>query len=149
MLINAELSIGERTGAEFAEGAVKYNSPIKLVKDVTIRARSMTGGQWSALVEHQFQAGRVGTPLRFTEIMYNPLGGGEYEFVELHNTGDSEISLGWYRLEGINFTFDGDAKIGPGQYIVLASGDDPAAFNLSYPGLQIYGWYEGSLSNSG
>ena len=149
MLINAELSIGERTGAEFAEDAVKYGSPIKLVKDVTIRARSMNGGQWSALVEHQFQAGRVGTPLRFTEIMYNPLGGGEYEFVELHNSGDSEVSLGWYRLEGVNFTFDGDAKIGPGQYIVLASGDDPAAFNLRYPGLQVYGWYEGSLSNSG
>ena len=149
MLINAELSIGERTGAEFAENAIKYDSPIKLVKDVTIRARSMSGGQWSALVEHQFQAGRVGTPLRFTEIMYNPLGGGEYEFVELHNSGNSEISLGWYRLEGINFTFDGDAKIGPGQYIVLASGDDPAAFTLRYPGLQVYGWYDGSLSNSG
>ena len=149
MLINAELSIGERTGAEFAESAVKYDSPIKLLKDVNIRARSMTGGQWSALVEHQFQVGRVGTPLRFTEIMYNPLGGGEYEFVELHNSGDSEISLGWYRLEGINFTFDGGSKIGPGQYIVLASGDDPAAFNLRYPELQVYGWYEGSLSNSG
>ena len=120
MLINAELSIGKRSGAEFAKSAIKYDSPINLKKDITIRARSMTDGQWSALVEHQFQAGRVGTPLRFTEIMYNPLGGGEYEFVELHNSGDSQISLGWYKLEGINFTFDGNAKIGPGQYIVLA-----------------------------
>ena len=149
MLINAELSIGKRSGAEFAESAIKYDSPINLKKDITIRARSMTDGQWSALVEHQFQAGRVGTPLRFTEIMYNPLGGGEYEFVELHNCGDSEVSLGWYKLEGINFTFDGNAKIGPGQYIVLASADDPKAFNLRYPEVQVYGWYEGNLSNSG
>ncbi|MEC9331681.1 MAG: lamin tail domain-containing protein [Verrucomicrobiota bacterium] len=149
MLINAELSIGKRSGAEFAESAIKYDSPINLNKDITIRARSMTDGQWSALVEHQFQAGRVGTPLRFTEIMYNPLGGGEYEFVELHNSGDSEVSLGWYKLEGINFTFDGNAKIGPGQYIVLASADDPKAFNLRYPEVQVYGWYEGNLSNSG
>ncbi len=149
MLINAELSIGKRSGAEFAESAIKYDSPINLNKDITIRARSMTDGQWSALVEYQFQAGRVGTPLRFTEIMYNPLGGGEYEFVELHNSGDSEVSLGWYKLEGINFTFDGNAKIGPGQYIVLASADDPKAFNLRYPEVQVYGWYEGNLSNSG
>ena len=149
MLINTELSIGKRSGAEFAESAIKYDSPINLNKDITIRARSMTDGQWSALVEHQFQAGRVGTPLRFTEIMYNPLGGGEYEFVELHNSGDSEVSLGWYKLEGINFTFDGNAKIGPGQYIVLASADDPKAFNLRYPEVQVYGWYEGNLSNSG
>ena len=149
MLINAELSIGKRTGAEFAEGAIKYDSPIKLVKDTTIRARSMSGGQWSALVEHRFQTGRAGTPIRFTEIMYNPPGGSEYEFVELFNSGESEISLGWHRLEGVNFTFDGDAKIGPGQYIVLASGDDPGSFRLRYPGLQIYGWYDGNLSNSG
>ena len=30
MLINAELSIGKRSGAEFAESAIKYDSPINL-----------------------------------------------------------------------------------------------------------------------
>ena len=149
MLINAEMSIGKRTGAEFAEGAIKYESPIKLTKDSVVRARTMDGGQWSALVEHQFQSGRAGTPLRLTEIMYNPPGGSEYEFVELHNSGDSEVPLGWYRFDGIDYTFDGDATIAPGQYIVLASDDDPDAFKLRYPGLPVYGWYKGSLSNGG
>ncbi|MBT4901553.1 MAG: hypothetical protein HON54_06560, partial [Verrucomicrobia bacterium] len=72
MLINAELSIGERSGAEIADGVLKYTSPVKLTGDTTIRTRTMYNGQWSALVEYSFQAGRAGTPLRFTEIMYNP-----------------------------------------------------------------------------
>ena len=125
MLINAEMSIGKRTGAEFAKGAIKYESPIKLTKDSVVRARTMDGGQWAALVEHQFQSGRAGTPLRLTEIMYNPPGGSEYEFVELHNSGDSEVPLGWYQFDGIAYTFDGDATIAPGRYIVLASTTTP------------------------
>ena len=149
MLINAELTIGKRTGAEFAKGAIKYESPIKLTKDTVVRARTMDGGQWSALVEHRFQSGRAGTPLRFTEIMYNPPGGSEYEFVELHNSGDSEVSLGWFRFDGIDFTFDAGATIASGRHIVLASDDDPDAFKLRYPGLPVYGWYKDSLSNSG
>ena len=149
MLINAELSLGQRTGAEIAEGVLKYTSPIRVSGDTTIRARTMHNGQWSALVGHSFQAGRAGTPLRFTEIMYNPPGGSEYEFVELHNSGTFEESLGWHRFDGIDFTFPGDAVIGPGEYLVLASDNDPDAFKLRYPGLAVHGWYQGSLSNNG
>ena len=105
MLINAELSIGERSGAEIADGVLKYTSPVKLTGDTTIRTRTMHNGQWSALVEHSFQAGRAGTPLRFTEIMYNPPGGSEYEFVELHNSGTFDVSLEWHRFDGIDFHF--------------------------------------------
>ena len=149
MLINAELSIGERSGAEIADGVLKYTSPVKLTGDTTIRTRTMYNGQWSALVEHSFQAGRAGTPLRFTEIMYNPPGGSEYEFVELHNSGTFDVSLGWHRFDGIDFTFAGDAVIGPGEFLVLASDNDPDAFKLRYPGLAVDGWYRGSLSNNG
>ncbi|MBL4640795.1 MAG: lamin tail domain-containing protein, partial [Verrucomicrobiales bacterium] len=149
MLINAELSLGQRSGAEVADGVLKYTSPIRLTADTTVRARSMHNGQWSALVEHSFQAGRAGSPLRFTEIMYNPSGGGEYEFVELHNSGTFDVSLGWHRFDGIDFTFAGDAVIGPGEFLVLASDNDPDAFKLRYPGLAVTGWYRGSLSNNG
>ena len=134
MLINAELSLGQRSGAEVADGVLKYTSPIRLTADTTVRARSMHNGQWSALVEHSFQAGRAGSPLRFTEIMYNPPGGSEYEFVELHNSGTFDVPLGWHRFDGIDFTFDGDAVIGPGEFLVLASDNDPDAFKLRYPG---------------
>ncbi len=149
MLINAELSLGQRTGAEIADGVLKYNSPIRLSADAMIRTRTMHNGQWSALVGHSFQAGRAGSPLRFTEIMYNPPGGSEYEFVELHNSGSFDVSLGWHRFDGIDFTFPGDAVIGPGEYLVLASDNDPDAFKLRYPGLAVNGWYRGSLSNNG
>jgi hypothetical protein len=120
-----------------------------LTRDTTIRARSMFNGQWSALVEHSFQAGRAGSPLRFTEVMYNPPGGSEYEFVELHNSGTFDVPLGWHRFDGIDFTFPGDALIGPGEFLVLASDNDPDAFKVRYPGLTVNGWYRGSLSNSG
>ena len=149
MLINAELSLGQRSGAEVADGVLKYTSPIRLTADTTVRARSMHNGQWSALVEHSFQAGRAGSPLRFTEIMYNPPGGSEYEFVELHNSGTFDVPLGWHRFDGIDFTFAGDAVIGPGEFLVLASDNDPDAFKLRYPGLAVTGWYRGSLSNNG
>ena len=149
MLINAELSLGQRSGAEVADGVVLYAEPIKLTRDTTIRARSMFNGQWSALVEHSFQAGRAGSPLRFTEVMYNPPGGSEYEFVELHNSGTFDVPLGWHRFDGIDFTFPGDALIGPGEFLVLASDNDPDAFKVRYPGLTVNGWYRGSLSNSG
>ena len=149
MLINAELSLGQRSGAEVADGVLKYTSPIRLTADTTVRARSMHNGQWSALVEHSFQAGRAGSPLRFTEIMYNPPGGSEYEFVELHNSGTFDVPLGWHRFDGIDFTFDGDAVIGPGEFLVLASDNDPDAFKLRYPGSAVAGWFRGSLSNNG
>ena len=149
MLINAELSLGQRSGAEIADGVLKYASPINLTSDTTILTRTMHNGQWSALVEHSFQAGRAGSPLRFTEIMYNPPGGSEYEFVELNNSGISEVPLGWHRFDGIDFTFAGDAVIGPGEFLVLASGKDPDAFKLRYPGLTVAGWFQGTLSNNG
>ena len=149
MLINAELSLGQRTGAEVAEGVLKYKDPLIISGDTTILARTMHNGEWSALVERSFQAGHAGSPLRFTEIMYNPPGGSEYEFVELYNSGSFDVSLGWHRFDGIDFTFSGDAVIGPGEYIVLASDNDPDAFNLRYPGLDVYGWYRGTLLNNG
>ncbi|GIT12796.1 MAG: hypothetical protein CM1200mP34_2020 [Verrucomicrobiales bacterium] len=39
--------------------------------------------------------------------------------------------------------------MGPGEYLVLASDNDPDAFKLRYPGLAVHGWYQGSLSNNG
>ena len=145
MLINAEMSIGKRTGAEFAEDAIEYESPIKLTKDSIVRAHD--GRRPVGALVGMFSPVAPGL-LRLTEIMYNPPGGSEYEFVELHN-GGVEVPLGWYRFDGIDYTFDGDATIAPGQYIVLASDDDPDAFKLRYPGLPVYGWYKGSLSNGG
>ena len=34
-----------------------------------------------------------GLPLRFTELMYNPVGGDPYEYLELQNTGDVPVDV--------------------------------------------------------
>ncbi|GIT12797.1 MAG: hypothetical protein CM1200mP34_2030 [Verrucomicrobiales bacterium] len=60
MLINAELSLGQRTGAEIAEGVLKYTSPIRVSGDTTIRARTMHNGQWSAWSGIRFRPGVPG-----------------------------------------------------------------------------------------
>ena len=38
-------------------------------------------GTWSALSAGNFIVGSLGVPLRISELMYNPVGGANYEFV--------------------------------------------------------------------
>lgn len=86
--------------------------------------------------------------LLITEIMYNPSGGQEYEFIELKNTGDSSLPLGGAAfVAGIAFTFPASASLGPGSLAVLVQ--DPAAFTARYPGTPIAGVYSGRLDNAG
>ena len=78
--------------------------------------------------------------LRFSEIMYHPLGESDeeeelgftendFEYIELHNATDRPIDLtGWYFTEGIelNFPLAGGPVLAPGEYGVIAA--NPAAF---------------------
>ncbi len=43
--------------------------------------------------------------MRVTEIMYNPQGGDAFEFIEFQNTGDSELNLSGFSMDGISFRF--------------------------------------------
>ena len=59
--------------------------------------------------------------LRITEIMYNPLGGSDYEYIELKNIGDSDINLnGVQFVNGIEYEF-GDVSLMPNETVVLVS----------------------------
>ena len=69
--------------------------------------------------------------------------------MELLNTSDVETDLRWFKFKGIDFTFGMENLIGPRKRIVLASTANPAAFARRYPSLQVYGWFGGSLANSG
>jgi hypothetical protein len=90
--------------------------------------------------------------LRITEIMYNPVGAGGVEFLELRNFGAAPVNLSGAYFEdstpfSSQFTF-GDLTLQPGQYCVVTN--DIAAFNTLYgPGITIAGQYTGSLSNDG
>ncbi len=85
--------------------------------------------------------------LRITEIMYNPAGGDDYEFIELSNIGDTAIDLSGASFEGIEFTFGFGAPLAPGDFIVLVYNE--AAFSERYPSVPVAGVYDGNLANRG
>jgi hypothetical protein len=88
--------------------------------------------------------------LVITEIMYNPIGGDAYEYVELANIGAVTLDLTALRFSaGITFTF-GPTLLGPGERIVVAR--DPVSFAARYgtKGIRLAdGAFTGKLDNGG
>lgn len=135
------------TGA-VASTANRYDAPLTLTTTTLIKARVLKGDTWSALNEARFQMDETAGHVQITEIMYNPPGGDDYEFIELKNTGEGEVNLAGMSFEGIRFTFPAHAaSLPPGEFMVLVR--NPAAFARRYPGVAIAGVYEGQLSNKG
>jgi hypothetical protein len=132
--------------------AVVYNGPVTLNENATVKARVMTGTDqptWSALQQADFNVVEQDYKLRLTEVMYNPLEGDDYEFIELKNMGHNFIALAIAAVsEGVTFIFPTDTlPLAPGQTAVLVS--NAAAFARRYPGVPISGVYDGHLSNKG
>jgi hypothetical protein len=135
-----------------------YGSAIALTQSTQVKARVLNGGVWSALTEATFVLDAE-SPLRVTEIMYNPadpVSGTEtnystadFEFIELLNTGTQTVGLaGTVFSEGIVFDFtDGDmSTLDPGEYVVLVSNYE--AFTNRYTnwaGINIAGEYHGQF----
>ncbi len=137
------------TGA-VAPGARPYNAPLVLTATTLLKARSRSdGGTWSALNEATFKVVEQRSRIAITEIMYNPLGGSDYEFIELKNVGAGPLNLaGMYFEDSIRYTFPpGVPPLEPGGYTVLVR--NPTAFAGRYPGVAIGGVYQGKLSNQG
>ncbi len=130
---------------------------------VRVRMKDSTGraSHWSSPVE--FTAGEPANAadllgaLRLTEMMFNPPGGSEYEFVELRNTSAGLILdlSGVKFTDGIDFTFPSGVSLSPGGYLLLVQADPAnnfADFRAHYglgTGVPIYGPYSGSLANGG
>lgn len=136
------------TGAVSAS-AVTYTGPVTLNNSVTVRARALTSGNWSALTEATFTVGALGVPLRFTEIHYNPSGGSLHEFVELQNPSGAAVLLGGMYFNGIDFMFPEGTTLAGGARLVLGNNTDTNAWKALYPGVNPVGWFGGSLNNSG
>jgi hypothetical protein len=130
-------------------GARSYTGAIALSQSTLIKARARNGAVWSALTEAEFAIAALGTPLRITEIMYNPLGGDTYDYVEIQNFGSTAVDLSGMSVEGIDFLFPLGSSIDAGSTIVLGSALNPAAFATRYPGIFVYGTFPGTLSNGG
>jgi len=132
-----------------APGAAIYSNAIQLARSGAVKARALVGTNWSALTEAQFTIAQLTVPLRITEIMYNPVGGDAFEFIELRNVGDADIDLSGFSFSGITFVFPPGSVLAPGGAVLLASDADPAAFAQRYPGAVVFGYFVDRLANGG
>jgi hypothetical protein len=120
---------------------------------VTVRARARDGNVWSAMTVMTYIPIQTYATLHITEIMYRPRGGGgfrgeDYEFIELKNTGGTELNLSGVQLtNGIAYRFPVGTRLAPGRFLVLA--ENPTAFTNRYPGVPVAGQFSGRLSNEG
>lgn len=112
--------------------------PLVLNGSVIVKARVLYNGTWSALTEGDFTVGSLGVPLRITELMYNPIGGDAYEFLEVQNIGGTPLDVSGFSFFGINFTFPSVTIIQPGAVLVLANNANPSAFAARYPGVTVF-----------
>ncbi|MCX8035651.1 MAG: lamin tail domain-containing protein [Candidatus Sumerlaeia bacterium] len=85
------------------------------------------------------------------EIMYHPPDDDESkEYIELHNTGATTVSLaGWSLADAVTYTFPVGQTLQPGGYLVVAK--SIASFHARYPAstATVIGNYGGQLSNGG
>ncbi len=137
------------TGA-VSNSAVTYSAPVTLDRTVVVKARTLLNGtNWSALAEAEFKVESLVPTIAISEIMYNPIGGGAFEFIELVNYGTTPVDVSGMVFSGINFTFPTTTILQPGARIVLSSDANTAAFAQRYPGVAVAGTFGGALNNAG
>ena len=151
-LISVELTVDEYVRKATYQ-VQKYTSPISIAQTTHVKARTLTGGKWSALNEAVFAVGPVAQNLRISEIMYHPAETGNpndpnTEYIELTNIGAESINLNLVKFaNGIDLTFP-SFDLAPGGYCLVVR--DAAAFRAKYTSaLPIAGQYAGSLNNAG
>ena len=142
-------------GGAVAPTATLYSGAVSLADSTRVKARVQSAGNWSALTEALFLLPEQ--PLRIVEVNYAPVDppagspyvAGDFEFIELLNTGADTMNLNGIRIsEGISYTFS-NQTLGAGQRIVVAK--NVAAFQSRYgTGIPLgNGTYSGSLNNAG
>jgi hypothetical protein len=139
-------------GGGISSSAINYSDPIPIGSSTRIRARVKNGTTWSPLVEATYYPAQDFTGLRFSEIMYHPLGSGavsadQYEFLELKNVGTNTIDLGGASFAGFTFAFTNNTRLAPGNFFILAR--DPLNFALRYPEIPPNGIFTGRLDDGG
>jgi CotH kinase protein/Lamin Tail Domain/Chitobiase/beta-hexosaminidase C-terminal domain len=112
-------------------------TPLNITGGITVRARALTAGQWSALNEADFATDV--SNLRITELNYNPAAypgvtdPQDIEFFEVLNTGSQLVSLNGVQIGGFAddpYTFANGLTLAGGQRIIVAR--DPAVFQFVY-----------------
>ncbi|MEN8785966.1 MAG: lamin tail domain-containing protein [Akkermansiaceae bacterium] len=101
-----------------------------------VRHRDNTGrwSHWSAPIEFQSSAPNISDlqqSLVISEIMFNPDGDDATEYIELFNSGDTDLDLTDVRFtKGIDYDFPEGFSLATGSYIIIAK--NSAAFQAKY-----------------
>jgi hypothetical protein len=147
-------------GAINAASAIIY-TPIDVSGDVTVKARVLDDGQWSAINEADFKTTAPGdfNKLRIAELQYHPtdfpgvVDDRDGEYIEILNSDFLPVSLNGVAIGGFAnepYAFDDGLILGAGECIVVAR--NPIAFQVIY-GTQINlapsGYSDRSLDNGG
>jgi hypothetical protein len=138
-----------------------YTGPVTLPREAVVRARALSGDQWSALNEAVFAPSRP--PLLITEIHYHPADPSQaerdagfddadlFEFLEFLNSSAMSVTLTNLRLtNAVRFDFRSSslAALEPGAVALLVKNRN--AFVQRYgSGYPVLGQYDGNLSNGG
>lgn len=134
-------------GGAVSETAQRYNGPVPISDAVHVLARARDGEQWSPLQARLFHRPDQRSDVRITELMYNPLDGERYEFVELTNVGDLPADLTGAFFRGIDFHFPWYRTLAPGESVAVIA--DFKRFRERYPEAEIGGIFTGKLSDRG
>ena len=140
-------------GGTLNPAAQVWPGSLTLLGSVRLRARVLSGGNWSPLVEGDFFLSQDLTKLAVSEVMFDApsagaTDGAEFEFIELTNTGDKTLDLaGIAFTEGIAATFDPGTTLTPGAFVVAAR--NPAVFAARYPGVPVAATFTSKLDNNG
>ncbi len=97
-----------------------------------------------------YNHGTTSNDLLICEVHYHPIKGGQedmgYEFIEIVNSSDQQLSIGGYSLEGaVDYTFPAGTSISADEYVVVCASSD----NYSDLDAQVFDWNSGELSNNG
>jgi hypothetical protein len=125
-----------------------FSEPITINRSVTVKARVLSGVDWSEMVEVTFVTSNDYTKLLITELMYQPPGtNGPHErsreFAEIKNVGSELLDISGVTFQG--FSFPTQTVIAPGEFKVLVQNTN--AYLLDHPGGLISGRYLFRLAN--
>ncbi|MGJ8697504.1 MAG: CotH kinase family protein [Verrucomicrobiaceae bacterium] len=99
----------------------------------TVKSRALENTEWSALTEATFFLGEPASAqnIVISELLYQPIGQAENEFIELLNISDSPVSFANVKFtNGISRDFEFDLVLAPGERLVIGKNRP-----LSYGGM--------------
>lgn len=132
-----------------AAGAIEYTGPIAVDDLVRLRAVTLSGTAWSALLAEDYEIADPRASLRISEIMYHAPEGADLDWVEIHNSAAYTVDLGGVAFgDGIEYVFPANSQLAAGARIIVAADPDALGPRL-VEGVPVVGPYSGSLSNSG